>query len=441
MRIADARGVTWTVGTGRTADALFAAMTSYFTFRNDAMSRLDDLLRQDPEVPAGYVLKGALLMFSRSAQNVPSALDALEKAEALLALATDRERLHALALRKWIEGDVFGAQKVWDAILADEPHDLLALRFQHFNAMFLGRPDHLRALASRALADWNDDIPGAGFVYGMGCMGLEEAGEFSRAERLGRRGAELEPEDLWCVHSVAHVMEAQGRLKEGLEWMARPDSFWDGRGPMRHHLWWHEALFLYEAGNYEETLSYYDSRLATAEKLNYMELSNAASLLLRLEAAGIDCGDRWDALASGSREMISDRSLAFTDVHALIAFSMAEDGQALRSMAESVASHARKGRGYNAECSALLVRPFAEAVMARRSGEAAKATDILLDARFEFSRMGGSNAQRDVLEIYLIDCAMSAGKSKIARRLLNQYLDVRPESVPMRSRLAELDAA
>jgi hypothetical protein len=36
---------------------------------------------------------------------------------------------------------------------------------------------------------------------------------------------------------------------------------------------------------------------------------------------------------------------------------------------------------------------------------------------------------------------MSAGKSKIARRLLNQYLDVRPESVPMRSRLAELDAA
>ena len=110
-------------------------------------------------------------------------------------------------------------------------------------------------------------------------------------------------------------------------------------------------------------------------------------------------------------------------------------------MAESVASHASKGRGYNAECSALLVKPFAEAVMARRSGEAAKATDILLDARFEFSRMGGSNAQRDVLEIYLIDCAMSAGKSKIARRLLNQYLDVRPESVPMRSRLAELDAA
>jgi hypothetical protein len=441
MRIADVRGVTWTVGTERTADALFAAMISYFTFRKDAMTRLDDLLREDPEVPAGYVLKGALLMFSRSAQNVPAALDALEKAEALLALATDRERLHALALRKWIEGDVLSAQNVWDAILADEPHDLLALRFQHFNAMFLGRPDHLRALASRALADWNDDIPGAGFVYGMGCMGLEEAGEFARAERLGRRGADLEPEDLWCVHSVAHVMEAQGRLKEGLAWMVRPDSFWDGRGPMRHHLWWHEALFLYEAGDCEATLAYYDSRLATAEKLNYMELSNAASLLLRLEAAGTDCGARWDALASGSREMISDRSLAFTDVHALIAFSMAEDGEALRSMAEAVVSHASKGRGYNAECSALLVRPFAEAVTARRSGEAAKATDILLGARFEFSRMGGSNAQRDVLEIYLIDCAISAGKSKVARRLLNQYLDVRPESVPMRSRLAELDTA
>ena len=41
-------------------------------------------------------------------------------------------------------------------------------------------------------------------------MGLEEVGEYDRAERIGKRGAELEPNDLWSIHSVAHVLESEG---------------------------------------------------------------------------------------------------------------------------------------------------------------------------------------------------------------------------------------
>ena len=288
MQVKDVREVNWTVGSEASASALFGAMDSYFTFRSDAMDRLDALLTEDPEVPAAHVLKGALLLFARSVTTLPAATEALQQAEALAIGANAREKLHIRALRAWLEGDVLGAQQLWEAILTGEPHDLLALRLQHFNAMFLGRPDHLRGIAARNLACWSDDIPGAGFVYGMACMGLEEVGEFGRAERLGRLGAKLEPDDLWCIHSVAHVMEGEGRLTDGLDWMERPDAYWEGRGPMRHHLWWHEALFLYEMGAYERALDYYDGRLAPTGPVNYMELSNAASLLLRLQAAGMD---------------------------------------------------------------------------------------------------------------------------------------------------------
>lgn len=55
--------------------------------------------------------------------------------------------------------------------------------------------------------------------------------------------------------------------------------------------------------------------------------------------------------------------------------------------------------------------------------------------------IGGSNAQRDVLDIFLIDCAIASGDAALSRRLLHEYLDLRPSSVPMQARLSDLEAA
>ena len=441
MRVRDAREVDWTMGAETSAHGLFASMHSYFTFRSDAMDQLDRLLQDDPEVIAGWVLRGYLLMFSRSGANLPAAAEAHARAMALSRVATPSERLHVNALKAWLDADALGAQRIWDEILTVEPHDLLALRVQHFTAMMMGRPDYLRSLAGRSLADWSDETPGAGFVYGMACMGLEEVGDYARAEALGRRGAELEPDDLWSVHSVAHVMEAQGRLGEGLEWMKRPVSFWEGRGPMQHHLKWHEALFLYEAGRHDSALDYFDRWLAPGGSPDYLAMSDCVSFLLRLEAAGVACGDRWDILAKASRDLVDDRILTFKDVHALFLLAMAEDGAGLRRLAASISGYADAGGSFDAEAAGRIAVPLAEALKARLAGDAAGATGRLLEARLFFPHMGGSKAQRDVLDIYLIDCAIASGNAALSRRLLREYLDIRPGSVPMQDRLSELEAA
>ncbi len=440
MLVRDDRGVAWTVGDRTSATALFAAMESYFTFRSDSLELLEALLAADAEVPAAQVLTGYLLLFARSAEKRPAAGAALAAARDLSHAATARERLHIDALSAWFEGDVLGAQRRWDAILTETPHDLLALRVQHMNAMFLGRPDYLRALGARALGAWSDAVPGAGYVYGMACMGFEETRDFARAEDLGRRGHALEPDDLWCVHSVAHVMEAEGRLDEGLAWTARPESYWDNRGPMRHHLWWHEALFLYEAGRLDQALDYYDRRLAPEGQIGYMELSNSAALLLRLEAAGVGCGDRWTALAAACAPMLGDRSLTFGDIHLLLALAGALDSAGLARLKREIEAHA-DGTGFDAEAARRIAVPVANAMAARLAGDPKAATDSLLAARFDFPRMGGSNAQRDVLDVLLIDCASDAGDVRLARSLLHEYLDLRPGSAPMQAKLATLDKA
>lgn len=438
-RETDVRGVPWTVGSDRSAARLFSAIDHYFTFRADTMERLDELLADDPDCPGAWVLKGYLFLFGRSTPLNAKALEAHARASQLASAATPREQLHIRALKAWADGDLLDAQRIWDAILTDHPLDLLALRVQHFNAMFFGRPDYLRSTITRAFGDWADDMPGAGFVYGMTCMALQETGDFERAERIGRRGTELEGDDLWSVHSVAHVMEAQGRLDEGTDWMQRPETLWEGRGPMRHHLWWHEALFLYEAGAYDRALDYYDDRLETTTPLTYMEMSNCASLLMRLEAAGISCGDRWARLASRSTHFVEDRALTFTDIHALLVFAKAQDGTALARLAEAISEYATDGNTFDREAAARIAVPIAKAMQSRLAGNADEATDIILGARYEFPHMGGSNAQRDLLDIVLIDCAIAAGRTQTARRLLSEYLDLRPRSAPMRERLTTLD--
>ncbi|MCP4382427.1 MAG: hypothetical protein GY798_13600 [Hyphomicrobiales bacterium] len=208
---------------------------------------------------------------------------------------------------------------------------------------------------------------------------------------------------------------------------------------MRHHLWWHEVLFLYEAGAYDQVVDYYDTRLFAPEKPTYMEMSNCASLLMRLEAAGIACDDRWARLAAQSGHFIEDRALAFADIHVVFTFSMARDRPALARLAESIADYAAPGGTLDRDAASQLVVPIAKAMQARLAGDANKATEIILDARFAFPRMGGSHAQRDMLDIVLIDCAIAAGRTATARRLLSEYLDLRPHSVPMRQRLAALD--
>ena len=39
---------------------------------------------------------------------------------------------------------------------------------------------------------------------------------YRRAEDTGRHALELTPRDPWAIHAVAHVMEMQGRLADGI---------------------------------------------------------------------------------------------------------------------------------------------------------------------------------------------------------------------------------
>ena len=65
-------------------------------------------------------------------------------------------------------------------------------------------------------------------------------------------------------------------------------------------------------------------------------------------------------------------------------------------------------------------------------GAYTQAVEHLLPARFSLSRMGGSHAQRDIVEWTLTEAALRAGQRDVAVALVNERLALRPGSAPNR---------
>jgi hypothetical protein len=125
-------------------------------------------------------------------------------------------------------------------------------------------------------------------------FGLEEAGDYARAEDESREAAEREPLSFWSHHTVAHVMEMAGRPEDGLGWMVAREPLWSTPGHLNQvHIWWHKALFHLELGQYDAALALYDGPIRASQRPVALSLTNATALLWRLDALGVEIGGRW----------------------------------------------------------------------------------------------------------------------------------------------------
>jgi hypothetical protein len=193
-------------------------------------------------------------------------------------------------------------------------------------------------------------------------------------------------------------MEMQGRHDEGIDWIDRLRPQWGETNNFRFHLFWHQALYHLAQRDLDAVLAIYDQELAPAvEDDFYLDLCNAASLLLRLEALGQHVGERWAPLTRIAEQHAEDTELVFASLHYLMPLvrtaSPAADRllQALRQWAGRDTTQAAVVRDV-----ALDVANFLVAV---RAGDRALAASGFDTFRNQLYRIGGSHAQRQLFEI------------------------------------------
>jgi tetratricopeptide (TPR) repeat protein len=414
-------------GRPESAAAFDRAIADYYGLTGDPVGILKSALSHDPSFALGAVAIAALYMIGGCRGDHPEVTRALRAAEAAIGPASKRERRHLAAAKAWAEGATSQAILGWERILADHPTDALALRLAEDACFFLGRSAAIRDCAERVLPAWDQDNPLRSFILGLYAFGLEETGDLKRAEDFGREALALEPRDAWATHALAHVMESANRPEEGVAFLKSTRADWAQAHFMAHHNGWHLALFLIGQGRFDEVLADYDR--FTAPKLAddaTLDRVDAASLLWRLELANVDVGDRWAKVAGRWMAHVDDHVLAFNDLHCAFAAARSPDPDHLIRLTRSLDDYERLGSGDNRQVTAEVGRRLIEAMFAFARGDFARAVDDILPVRAEAVRIGGSHAQRDIVNLTLIAAAERSGQPSLARQFAAERAGVRP---------------
>jgi len=414
----DCHGLELTTESAAAAAAFGRAVSSYVAWRTDTMDHLNGALQADPEFALPHAVKGILMLSLRKPALRAPAEKRLAAARAARPPATDRERHYIAALASLLERGIAGAVTRFEAIAAAHPHDLLALRLAQFELFWIGEVAWMRDISERAAPVWGNADPGFGAFLAMRAFGLEETGSYVEAERCGRRAIELDPDDPWAAHAVAHVLVMQARLGEGIEWCTALSRNWSAANHIRHHNWWHLALFHVEAGNRDAALAIYDTRLRDMDSPLmrampdfFVDIQNDAALLERLELRGLDVGNRWSDVAELAAQRIGNHESPFTSAHCALALAAAGRFAEAEELVRAMQAFAGEDRGTLGPRYALAAIPAARAAIAHRRGEHDCVLEILWPARRNLWQMGGSHAQRD-----LFFQMLAAAAHRLARR-------------------------
>jgi tetratricopeptide (TPR) repeat protein len=393
-------------------------------FHGDPLGIIDAAISADPAFVMAHVFKGYVYGLSTEAAAMPIARAAFEAASALP--GTAREKAHVAALGHLAAGRWHAAGQALEEIAIEYPRDALALQAGHQVDFFTGNARMLRDRIARALPAWDASAPGYHALLGMHAFGLEETGDYGRAEAAGKRAIELEPRDGWAQHAVAHVMEMQARQRDGIAWMRANPEAWTKESFLQIHNWWHLALFHYELGEFGEVFSLHDGPIMGGKSAVALNMVDASAILWRLHLGGVDAGGRWEPLAD-LWESQAAATYAFNAAHAMMAFVGAGRHKAAQALLEAQRA-AMDAADDNAGFTRDVGHPVANAILAFGNGDFAGTVRLLRPIRHIAHRFGGSHAQRDVIDLTLIEAALRSGNAPLARALTAERADQRPES-------------
>jgi tetratricopeptide (TPR) repeat protein len=434
----DAQGHHLSGATSDTVTAYDRAVRAFNLVCGDAIGEFDAAREAAPDFAMAHLGKAWVFALAND-PGLRSQAAALVQTARTLTL-NEREEAHLLALSHLCRGARAAAVAVLDRHLMRYPFDLVAHQGAALSDGFLGRFHWVRDRSARALPRWSKDQPGYGTLLAMHAFGLEEIGDYTRAEDESRAAAEIEPLSFWPHHTVAHVMEMTGRPEDGLGWMAAREALWSTPEHLnRVHIWWHKSLFHIELGQYDAALALYDGKLRETQRPVALSLTNASALLWRLDTLDCEIGDRWRELAELWDGHADGNCLVFADIHA----AMAELRAGLEARVERRLAAMRETAASDAEAAALyrgVGIPVIEGLTAFHRGAYAQAVELLLPVRFDLWGIGGSHAQRDVVIWTLTEAAIRAGQQDVALSLAHERLGTRPRSTPNRRFLRQAEA-
>ena len=370
------------------------AWEQYLHYRGDPVAVASEAGERDESFVMGPVFAAVYRVLAGCPPGSPALTADAGRAQARAARSSDRERAHVTALEMLLAEEFTGAARRWDQIAAGE-RDFAAVRFAHDLYLHVGDDVGRLSSSSHAEEAWRGE-PGWGFVAGQHAFALEEVGHYGQAEELGRAALDLDPDDLWARHALAHVYESTDNTPAALRLLAASAERWNAQELLATHIWWHLALRLLASGDAAGALAVFDARQPHASTA--FQLCDQTSLLWRLELVGCDTGNRWDALADRWDGVVERHTCGFLDVHAALAFARRPDHPGARRWFQGLDQRG-VGTSENDRTFLDVVVPLAHAFRAYAAGDTDRFVGVVDDLGRSARWIGGSIAQRDLINL------------------------------------------
>ncbi|MFF4349135.1 FAD/NAD(P)-binding protein [Streptomyces sp. NPDC001530] len=331
--------------------------------------------------------------------------------------ADERERSFVDVVTRRVHGDCAdGGAAALLGHLDAHPADALALAAAVPTIAFSGINDLDDAYALRLVERTSPAYDGHWFHTSLLAFLRQEQGRFHEAAELAHRALAAEPASGHAVHALAHVHYESGAYEAGRDWL---DAWVSGQGRgavHRAHFSWHIALHELALDDPAAVRKRWFAQLAPGRVTGVRALVDSGSLLWRARLS-----DSWrgqvpaaDVLETVAREVVERPATAFTALHAAVALAAAGDLAALRRLRD----HAADADPVQREVIVPLCEAFG-ALVEERFPEAARGLNALLPV---LRKVGGSAAQREVVEETLLYALVAAGRCDAARRLLDARL-------------------
>lgn len=373
----------------------------------------EEALRRAVEADDGFALghAGRARAWQTLARGA-EAVAAMARAKELSGGVSPREQGHIAMLSHLVGGDGAAAHAAALSHLDEFPRD--AVIVQPLSSVFgligfsglAGREAEQLAFMNRLAPHYGDDW----WFTTQFAFSQVEVGQIERAEQTIESVRDKCPRSANWAHIRSHIHYEAGETEAGLgflrEWL--PD--YGREGPLHCHLSWHVALWCLERGDTDTAWSTIDDSVrpgvAWGPPLNV--LTDTASFLHRAElAGGPRQPERWREVSDYASRFFPKPGIAFADFHAALAHAMTGEAELLAKLIKEPTGPA--GEAVSAVSSALQA-------FARQEWSGCIAALSPFMASHE--RLGGSRAQRDLVEFTLVAALLRAGRADDARLML-----------------------
>ncbi|MTI42080.1 hypothetical protein JM93_02398 [Roseibium hamelinense] len=419
MRVTDQFGYEITVVNSAVVGHWNKTVLAFLAHGKATPVHLEEAFAEDPDFAFGHAARGLFCMLLGRKELLSTAEECWRFATTASQrdTITERENAFVRALRAWLDGWPSKSAQILDRALSHYQRDAFLLKMVHAIRFVLGDSTGMRASLESVISAYDETHPALGYVLGCQAFAFEETGDYRLAEATGRQALEYAADDAWGLHAVAHVHDMTGRSEDGIGWLESQPNSWAHCNNFGYHVWWHLALMYLDRGDTDKVLALYDSEIRRDKTDDYRDISNAASLLSRLEIEGVNVGSRWEELALLSDQRADDGCNVFADLHYLLA--LLNGGR--RMGAERLLTGLRTRAQYETDLGGISKTagiPAGAGLEQYRLGNYASAFTLLSSARKALPGIGGSHAQRDVFERITIDSAIRAGMANEAEKLV-----------------------